>query len=165
MLEKLHDVPDSIVGIGTTGKVTGDDYRNVLIPAVEAALAGGHNVRLLYVLGEGVKGLGFTPDAAWEDTKVGLGHYSRREKIAVVSGKGWLRHSVNILGYLIPGEVKAFTPSEEAEARGLGTGARLSTQTESRESRHSTKAESQVSRILNTDTSQLSEMSPQFAVP
>jgi hypothetical protein len=117
VLERILDLPESAVGIRASGEVTGDDYRTVLIPAVEAALQGGHKVRLLYVLGEDVKGLGFTAGAAWQDTKVGLGHYSSWEKVAVVSGKEWLRHSVDIFGYLIPGEVKAFTPAEEAEAR------------------------------------------------
>jgi hypothetical protein len=117
MLERIHDLPDSVVGIRASGEVTGDDYRNVLIPAVESALKDGHKVRLLYVLTEDVKGLGLTPSAAWQDTKVGLGHYRSWEKVAVVSPKDWLRHSVDIFGYLIPGQVKAFTPAEEAEAR------------------------------------------------
>ncbi len=117
MLERISDLPDSVVGIRASGEVTGDDYRNVLTPAVKEALESGHKVRLLYVLGEDVKGLGFTAGAAWQDTKVGLGHYSSWEKVAVVSGKEWLRHSVDIFGYLIPGEVKAFTPAGEAEAR------------------------------------------------
>ena len=117
MLERIPDLPEPVVGIRASGEVTGDDYKNVLIPAVEAALEGGHKVRLLYVLGDDVKGLGFTAGAAWQDTKVGLGHYASWEKVAVVSAKDWLRHSVDIFGYLIPGEVKAFAPDEEAEAR------------------------------------------------
>jgi hypothetical protein len=115
MLEKLTDLPDTVLGFKAAGEVTGDDYRNVLMPAVEGVLRGGHQVRLLYVLGEEVTG--FSAGAAWQDTKLGMGHYSRWDKVAVVSDKEWLRHSVDIFGYLIPGEVKAFTPAEEAQAR------------------------------------------------
>jgi hypothetical protein len=117
MLERISDLPEPVVGIRASGEVTGDDYKTVLVPAVEGALKGGHKVRLLYVLGGDVKGLGFTAGAAWQDTKVGLGHYSSWEKVAVVSDKDWLRHSVDIFGYLIPGEVKAFALDQEAEAR------------------------------------------------
>ena len=117
MLERLQDVPEPVIGIRATGEVTGEDYRTVLIPAVEKALDGGHKVRHLYVLGGDVKGMGFSAGAAWEDTKVGFGHYSRWEKVAVVSDQEWLRHSVDVFGYLIPGQVKAFAPAEEAEAR------------------------------------------------
>ena len=47
-------------------------------------------MRLLYVLDVDVKGLGFTAGATWQDTKVGLGHYSSWEKVAVISDKDWL---------------------------------------------------------------------------
>jgi hypothetical protein len=115
MLEKIADLPDSVVGFKASGEITGDDYRNVLIPAVNTALEAGHRLRFLYVLGDDVTG--FSPGAAWQDTKLGVGHYNRWEKVAVVSDKEWLRHSVDIFGYLIPGQIKAFTLAEEAEAR------------------------------------------------
>ncbi|HUJ67620.1 MAG TPA: STAS/SEC14 domain-containing protein, partial [Acidimicrobiales bacterium] len=84
-------------------------------PAVEAALHKQEKLRLLYLLGNEVTG--FSAGAAWEDSKVGLAHATKWEKVAVVSDKEWLRHSVNILGYLIPGETKSFSTKEEAEAR------------------------------------------------
>jgi hypothetical protein len=115
VLERLEDLPESVIGVKASGEVTADDYRTVVVPAVKAALEGGHKLRFLYVFGEDVTG--FAAGAAWQDTKVGVGHYSRWEKVAVVSDKEWLRHSVDIFGYLIPGEVKAFTPAEEAQAR------------------------------------------------
>jgi SpoIIAA-like len=117
VLERLHDLPESVVGIEASGEVTAEDYKDVLIPAVEGALEGGRKVRLLYLLGDDVHGVGFTAGASWQDTKVGLGHYNRWEKAAVVSDSDWLRHSVSVLGYLMPGEVKAFTRAEEAAAR------------------------------------------------
>ena len=46
-----------------------------------------------------------------------MAHATRWEKIAVVTDKERLRHSVNIFGYLIPGEIRAFPAAEEAEAR------------------------------------------------
>jgi hypothetical protein len=47
----------------------------------------------------------------------GREHVTRWEKIAVVTDKEWLRHSVNIFGYLIPGEIKAYPAAEEGDAR------------------------------------------------
>ena len=115
MLEKISDVPGSVLGFRASGELTSDDYRNVLIPAVEAALQNRDRLRLLYLQGDDVTGL--SAGAAWQDTKVGMAHATRWEKIAVVTDKEWLRHSVNIFGYLIPGEIKAFTAAEEAGAR------------------------------------------------
>ena len=115
MLARISDVPDSVLGFRASGELTGDDYRNVLVPAVQAALQSGGKLRLLYLLGDDVTG--FTPGAAWQDTKVGMTHPTRWGKIAVVTDKEWLRRSVDIFGYLIPGEIKAFTAVEEADAR------------------------------------------------
>jgi hypothetical protein len=111
----MTDLPDSVLGFRASGELTGDDYRNVLVPAVEAALASQEKLRLLYILGDDVTG--FSAGAAWQDTKVGLGHVTKWERVAVVSDKEWLRHSVDIFGYLIPGEIKAYSTVEEADAR------------------------------------------------
>jgi hypothetical protein len=70
---------------------------------------------MLYVIDEDTTGL--SAGAAWQDTKVGLGLYTRWEKVAVVTNREWPRHSVDIFGYLIPGEMRAFTIAEEPEAR------------------------------------------------
>ena len=115
MLERMPGLPESVVGIKASAEVTADDYRNVLVPAVESALEGEGKLRMLYVIGDDVTGL--SAGAVWQDTKVGLGHYTRWEKVAVCTDKEWLRHSVDIFGYLIPGEVRAFTIAQEGEAR------------------------------------------------
>jgi hypothetical protein len=41
------------------------------------------------------------------------------EKISDVPDKEWIRHSVNIFGYLIPGEIKAYPAAAEGDARAL----------------------------------------------
>jgi hypothetical protein len=62
------------MGIKASGDVTADDYRQVLAPAVEAALEGESKLRLLCIIDDNVTGL--SAGAAWE-TKVGFGHYTR----------------------------------------------------------------------------------------
>jgi hypothetical protein len=115
VLEKTSDVSDSVLGFRASGELTSDAYRNVLVPAVEAALQSRDKLRLLYLLGDDVTG--FSAGAAWQDAKVGMEHVSRWEKIAVVTDKEWIQHSVNIFGYLIPGEIKAYPAAEEGDAR------------------------------------------------
>jgi hypothetical protein len=115
MLERIPDLPDPVLGFRASGELTSDDYRDVLVPAVESALQSRDKLRLLYLLGDDVTG--FSAGAAWQDTKVGMEHVTRWEKIAVVTDKEWLRHSVSIFGYLIPGQIRAFRAAQEAEAR------------------------------------------------
>ena len=38
MITQMTDLPDGVLGFEASGKVTGDDYSEVLVPAVEAAL-------------------------------------------------------------------------------------------------------------------------------
>jgi hypothetical protein len=115
MLDRISDLPDDILGFVARGKLTSDDYTTVLIPAVDRALETHDKIRLLYVLGEEFDGV--TVGAMWDDTRVGFAHVTRWEKITVVTDKDWLRHAVEIFGYLVPGEVKGFTPAEEPAAR------------------------------------------------
>jgi SpoIIAA-like len=115
MLDRITDLPENVVGIVASGTLTSEDYEEVLIPAVEHALEGHDKIRLLYVLGRDFEGL--TAGATWDDTRVGFSHVTRWEKIAVVTDKDWVRHSVEVFGYLMPGEVKGFGLSEESAAR------------------------------------------------
>lgn len=115
MLTKLIDLPGNVLGIEGTGKVTAEDYQTVLVPALEEKLREVHKVRLLYVLGEGFDG--YTGAAAWEDTKVGLRHLTRFERIAVVTGVDWIRNSIKVFGFALPGEVRVYKNDELQKAR------------------------------------------------
>ena len=115
MIERISGLPDNVVGFVASGELSGDDYKRVLIPAIDQAMEGHNKLRLLYVLGSDFDGM--SVGAMWDDTRVGFSHITRWEKIAVVSDKDWVRHSVDIFGYLMPGEVKAFTTAQESEAR------------------------------------------------
>jgi hypothetical protein len=59
---------------------------------------------------------GYSGGAAWEDGKLGMAHVTKWERIAVVTDEEWIRHSVNVFGYLIPGQVKVYSLADEAEA-------------------------------------------------
>ena len=115
MLERIEDLPEGVIGFRATGELTADDYDRVLIPAVEQALEEHEKVRMLYVLGDGFEGV--TSGAMWDDTKLGMAHITKWEKLALVSDVDWLRHAVVLLGYLMPGHMKAFTTAELDDAR------------------------------------------------
>lgn len=82
-LVPLKDLPRSVIGFSAEGTVTGEDYKTVLIPAVEEALTSGGKIRFLYVLGPDFKT--YAPGAMWDDTLFGARHYFDFEKIACVT--------------------------------------------------------------------------------
>lgn len=115
MLELLHDLPDQVVAVTATGEVTGEDYKSVLIPAVEERLAKHRRLRLLYVLGSGFSG--FTGAAAWEDTKIGMRHFTDFERIAVVTDTEWVRNMVKAMGFVLPGDVRTYAEDSLDDAK------------------------------------------------
>ena len=115
MLERIADLPDNVLGFVAKGTLTSADYDQVLLPAVDAALAHHPKVRLLYVLGEEFDGL--TGGAIWSDARVGVGHATRWERVAVVTDKEWVRQAVSLFGYLMPGEMQGYPTAALPEAR------------------------------------------------
>ncbi|MEQ8207241.1 MAG: STAS/SEC14 domain-containing protein [Woeseia sp.] len=106
MLTRIMELPDNVVGFQASGKVTAKDYQTVLVPELETTLRQHHKVRLLYALCSDFDG--FSSAAAWEDTKVGLKHLAQFERIAVVTDVDWIRNSVKVFGFALPGEVRLF---------------------------------------------------------
>lgn len=114
MLETIDDLPVGVLGFNATGTVTEEDYRTVLIPAVESAAADG-DVRILYVLGPGYDG--YTAGAMWEDVKVGFGDWSKWKRLALVTDHRWLHDAAKAFTWAMPGEAKVFTVAELDEAK------------------------------------------------
>ena len=115
MFERIDGMPDGVVGVRGTGRVTGDDYRTVLAPALEGATADGRKARLYLELGEGFEG--YEPSAMMADAQVGLGHLASFERVAIVTDAEWLQRAVHLFGPLIPGEVRVFGVADAETGR------------------------------------------------
>lgn len=104
-----------MLGVEATGKVRADDYRKVLLPAIEERLSRFDRLRLLYVLGPEFEG--FSGGAAWQDAMLGMKHFTAFERIAFVTDQVWLQSLVHAFGFVMPGEVETFEYDELDEAR------------------------------------------------
>jgi len=115
MIEALGGFPSNVVGFACHGHVTKQDYDSVLLPVVEKALEENDKLRLYYETASDFAGI--EAGAVWEDTKVGMSHLTRWERLAVVTDVEWIRHTMKLFGFLVPGEMKVFSPGEVAQAR------------------------------------------------
>lgn len=115
MIEALADFPERVVAFACHGHVTRADYEAILVPAVERALGRHEKLRLYYETGADFSGI--DPGAVWEDVKVGVEHLRRWERIAVVTDVEWIRHTMRIFGFLLPGELRLFSTAEREVAR------------------------------------------------
>jgi hypothetical protein len=109
MIKVVEGLPDNVVGIVAKGRVTNEDCKKVLKPLVETSLKRHDKVRLYYEIGCRF------PGAAWEDLHLSMDRVPQWERIAVVTDVGWVRHTVNALRFLVPGEVRVFTTQEAYE--------------------------------------------------
>ena len=111
MIELIEDLPRHVVGISVKGRVTSEECREILAPAIAKSLRWRDNIRLYYELGSRFPGSG------WDDLDLGFEHASRCERIAIVTDIAWVRLTVKAIRFLIPGEIRVFDTSEVEEAR------------------------------------------------
>lgn len=114
MIRLIDGLPDDVVGLEGVGEVSAGDYKDVLDPAVDAALASSDKIRLVYVLGDEFSG--YTGGAMWEDTKIGMSHLSSFDKIALVTDHTGYSDAVKAFGWLMPGEVETFAVADKDAA-------------------------------------------------
>src|ERR1700680_592281 len=109
MIQMVEGLPDNVVGIIAKGRVTNIDCDKILRPAMASTLKRHDKVRLYYQIGCRF------PGAAWENLRVGIEYIPQWERVAIVTDVCWVRHTVNALRFLIPGEVRVFTSNEAYE--------------------------------------------------
>jgi SpoIIAA-like len=118
VIEKVADLPPGVLGFRASGKITSDEYRRMMEP-IYAALERGEKLNIYFELAGDCHGLDL--GALWQDVQaagsVGLKHRSSWERMALVTDKDLVRHGASAFGWLAPGELRLFEPSERKEAR------------------------------------------------
>jgi hypothetical protein len=112
MIKELGDMPAGVIGFEATGMLRAEDYRDVVLPALERAAAGGE-VRFVIVIPEfrGISG-----GAVWQDLKVGVEHLRAWKRIALVTDIDWMAQMTTLFGWMTPGEVRVFRLAQRDEA-------------------------------------------------
>ena len=113
MIRLLPDMPAGVLGLEAVDDVEREDYENVLVPAVNAAIAEHGKARLVYVLGPEFDD--YEGGAVWEDLKLGVQHPASFERIAVVTDARWAGPALKVFSVLWPGHARAF-PLADLEA-------------------------------------------------
>ena len=122
MIEVLADMPDGVTGIRASGRISGADFR-AFAPTMEA-LGAAQEIRIVEVIAPDYEGFG--PGGLAMDLKMGFGtllqHHSAFKRIAVVSDKDWVRHTMHALGWMVPGELAVFGLDELDKAKEWAAG-------------------------------------------
>jgi SpoIIAA-like len=115
MIEILAGFPEDVLAVSGIGEISEDDYRKVLVPAVDEKMKKHKNVRLLFCIGERFKS--FTAGAMWEDTKLGVSRWSHWGRIALVTDVPWIGQAARLFAPLFHHPVRVFANAEMEAAK------------------------------------------------
>jgi hypothetical protein len=122
MIEVLSDMPQGVTGIRVSGRLGGDELREFK-PIMEKLSKSGE-IRIVEIIASDYEGFG--PGGLVEDLKLGFGalfqHHSAFKRIAVVSDKAWVGHTLHALAWMIPGELAIFGLDELDSAKEWAAG-------------------------------------------
>jgi SpoIIAA-like len=114
MFKFIEGLPPDVIALEAIGEVTGQDYRNTLIPRAEAMIAKGP-IKMLYVIGADFTG--FKLEALWDDGVFGLRHSRDFSHVAVVADHAWIRAMISMFRPLFHGDVRLFRLAELPAAK------------------------------------------------
>ena len=115
MIRILSGMPAGVLGLEAIDDVEKEDYENVIVPAINEAIAQHGKVRLVYVLGPEFDD--YEGEAVWEDLKLGVRHPTSFERVAIVTNARWAGPAIKMFSVLWPGQARAFPLSELESAK------------------------------------------------
>jgi hypothetical protein len=114
MLEILSGSEEDVLGLRFTGKLTDEDYEEILAPAMEGLIEKHGKVKVLCYFDEGFEG--WEMGAMWADTKFGVKHRKDFARLAVVGGPRWIEWGTKAFAPMMQGEVRTFPVDKLDEA-------------------------------------------------
>ncbi|MGR0221475.1 STAS/SEC14 domain-containing protein [Agromyces sp. ZXT2-6] len=114
MIEPLQDLPPGVIGFRAVGTVTATDYREVLDPAIDAAIADAGRLDFVIVIDEEFDH--YSLGAMLEDAKLLGRPLSAWDRAAFVTDRDVLTGIAVAFGGLVPGEFRVFPMSRRNEA-------------------------------------------------
>lgn len=114
MITLIDNIPGNVAGFRAMGDVGKADYENVVIPAIDALVKKQGSINFLLVLDTELKN--FTIGALMKDLGVGLKHFTKWHKMAIVTGSGAINTFTDLFSFIAPGEAKGFKHAHMEEA-------------------------------------------------
>ena len=101
-------MPKGTVGLQGSGKLTVDDYREVLEPALKEAVDSGE-ARVVFVLTDfGGMEAGAVPEDIKTGARMEFAHRKEWKRLALVTDVDWVAKATRLFAWLMPGELRTF---------------------------------------------------------
>ncbi len=114
MITVLPESTGNTLVLRAVGKLTDQDYKDVLIPRLDSIIREHGTAQFLLDMGDDFQG--WETEALWDDARFGLAHRNDFTKMGVIGGPRWVEWALKLGSVLIRGEIRSFSPGERAAA-------------------------------------------------
>ena len=112
VIEAIHDLPSTVIGMRAVGSFTIEDYDAIIEPALQKLAANHEELRLLLFLGPEFTGFG---EGSWGDLTDEI-RQTRFHRGAVVTDDAHIRTGLTVLKWMLHGDVRTFHNDEYTKA-------------------------------------------------
>lgn len=112
MIVSIEGLADGVIGMRAVGEFSVEDYAAIVDPAIARLEIANEAMRLLLFLGPEFTGFG---EGAWGDLTDGIRHI-HFHRGAVVTDDGGIRTGLNVLKWVLRGDVRTFQNHEYDKA-------------------------------------------------
>lgn len=106
MIEVIPGFPPNVAAFSATGKITGQDYDEIINPLVKKIYYECGKINFLLVIKTSLEN--YSLEAWLKDAILGFVYFTEWKKIGIVSDKRSIKNFTNIFGKLVPGCAKGF---------------------------------------------------------
>ena len=114
MMTLREESTEKVVVLQATGEVTDEDYKNVLIPALEKLLQTQGEMRAVIYFDDGFSD--YALGAMVDDAVFGMKNITNFKKVSVMGLHGWMEAFVTFANTIAPNIVQEFRPDEMEKA-------------------------------------------------
>jgi len=115
MVEILKDFPDYVAAYKASGAISKEEYEALVMARVDQVAARHGKINFLVCLHTDMSN--YSIGAFLDYLKVSFEHFSKWQRMAIISDEQWLRKSYDIIGLLVHGEIRTYPLSGYEEAK------------------------------------------------
>lgn len=110
MIEELGGVPANVAAFRASGEVTKEDFKEIVMPAVNKLVKKFDELNYLMLIDTPLKNIS---GGAWmEDILMGFKKLTKWHRVAILTDKDSVNWFTDVFSYLVPGEYKGFYPEQ-----------------------------------------------------
>ncbi len=115
MFEILPQSTGTLLAVRASGELSADDYEKILFPKLDELFKAHKKLNMLVIFDEDFASWS-SPQAAWDDAKIGIEHPNDFDKIALVGAPQWVEWGMKLYSVFVKGKLRSFPAEQEQDA-------------------------------------------------